>query len=90
MVDYHISQTFGFTVDRIGDVITPYGTFEKVLRVNSLMERHLGVGVTATKVRTHTYVAECFTTIAAVVSVEGESNPDFGEAAEVRRLTNLP
>ena len=90
MVDYHINQTFDFSVDRIGSMATPYGTFEEVLRVNSLMERQLGVGVTATKVRTHTYVAECFTTIAAVVSQEGESNPDFGAAAEVRRLTNLP
>lgn len=90
MFDYHIPQTYTSTVDAIGEVHTPYGTFQNVLRVNTLIERHMAVGVTATKMVTHTYVAECFTTVAAVASPEGESTPEFTAAAEVRRLTNLP
>jgi len=88
--DYNISQTYTSTVDQIGRVQTPYGNFDNVLRVNTLMERHMGVGVTATKAITHTYVAECFTTIAAAVSEEGASGTEFEGASEVRRLTNLP
>ncbi len=88
--DYAISQTYTSTVDQIGRVRTPYGSFDNVLRVNTLMERHMGVGVTATKAVTHTYVAECFTTIAAAVSEEGASGTEFEGASEVRRLTNLP
>lgn len=89
-VDYDIAQTLTASVDAVGSVITPYGTFEDVLRVNTLLERHLGVGVLPTKVRTHTFVAECFTTIAAIVSQEGEGAAEFDAVSEVRRLTNLP
>ncbi|OQB08843.1 MAG: hypothetical protein BWY17_04835 [Deltaproteobacteria bacterium ADurb.Bin207] len=88
--DYAISQTYTSTVDKLGNVKTPYGTFESVLRINTLMERHLGVGVTATKAVTHTYVTECFGTIAVAVSNEGVSSPEFSGASEVRRLANLP
>lgn len=88
--DYDISQTYTSEVDAIGRVRTPYGDFDDVLRVNTLVERHMGVGVTATKLVTHTFVAECFTTIAAVSSPEGHGEPELDAAAEVRRLTNLP
>jgi hypothetical protein len=90
MYDYNISQTYTSVVDASGQVRTPYGDFDNVLRVNTLMERHMGVGVTATEMRTHTYVAECFTTIAAVASPDGVGDAEFTAAAEVRRLTNLP
>ncbi len=89
-VDYDIAQTLSASVDAVGSVATPYGTFEDVLRVNTLLERHLGVGVLPTKVRTHTFVAECFTTIAAIVSEEGVDGAEFDAVSEVRRLTNLP
>lgn len=90
LFDYAISQTYTSEVDRAGRVRTPYGDFDNVLRVNTLMERHVGVGVTATKMVTHTYVAECFTTIASAMSPEGKADAEFTTAAEVRRLTNLP
>jgi len=88
--DYAISQTYSNTVDQIGTLKTPYGDFDDVLRINSLVERHVGVGVTPTVARTHTYVAECFTTVALVLSPELVDEPDFDEAAEVRRLAPLP
>ncbi len=90
MVDYHISQTYTSEVDAIGQVRTPYGDFDNVLRVNTLMERHMGVGVTPASMVTHTFVAECFTTVAAVASPEGVSDPDFTEVSELRSLTKLP
>ena len=89
-VDYHIDQTQTAAVDAVGTVETPYGTFTDVLRVNSLLERHLGVGVLPTKVRTHTFFAECFTSVAVIVSEEGVADAEFDAVAEVRRLTNLP
>ena len=64
--------------------------FEDVLRVNTRFERHLGLGVLPTTLRTHTFVAECFTTVAVVRSVEGHDAPEFDGASEVRRLANLP
>lgn len=90
MFDYAIAQTYTSTVDYMGTVQTPYGDFDDVLRINTLVERHLGVGVTPTEARTHTYVAECFTTIAVAVSPELVDTPEFDEAAEVRRLSPLP
>ena len=90
MFDYNISQTYTSEVDAIGQVRTPYGDFDNVLRVNTLIERHMGTGVTATQMVTHTFVAECFTTIATVSSPEGHSDAEFEAASEVRRLTNLP
>ena len=90
LFDYHIAQTYDSVVDQIGEVRTPYGDFDQVLRVNTHVKRHVGVGVMPTEARTHTFVAECFTTVANVVSEEGVSDPDFSDAAEVRRLSLLP
>lgn len=90
LFDYRIAQTYDSTVDQIGTVKTPYGDFDNVLRINTLVERHIGAGVTPTEARTHTFVAECFTTVAVVVSPEWVTSPDFDEAAEVRRLSLLP
>jgi len=89
-LDYDIGFTYESAVDASGDLRTPYGTFGEVLRVNTLMRRHLGVGVLPTSLRTHTFVAECFSTVAAVMSEEGVDTPEFEGALEVRRLTNLP
>jgi hypothetical protein len=89
-VDYEIDWTFEASVDARGELVTPFGTFDDVLRVNSRLERHLGVGVLPTEVRTHTFVAECFTTVASIVSEEGVAGAEFDQIAEVRRLTLLP
>jgi hypothetical protein len=90
LFDYAIAQTLTGEVDALGAVVTPYGTFTDVLRVNTLLERHLGVGVLPSSVRTHTFVAECFSTVATVRSAEGVEEPEFDEVAEVRRLVGFP
>lgn len=89
-IDYNIRQTAESNVDAAGVVRTPFGDFSEVLRVNTLLQRHMGVGVMPTQIRTQTYVTECFTSIAAVVSEEGETDADFDRVAEVRRLAPLP
>ncbi len=85
-LDYVIDQTYENSVDRAGRVVTPYGEFLDVLRVNTLFTRHLGLGVTYTTVRTHTFYAECFTTVALFRSEELETAAEFDDPAEVRRL----
>ena len=89
-VDYNVRQTVETSVDAWGTVRTPFGDFTDVLRVNTHLRRHMGVGVMPTQLRTHLFVAECFTSIATVVSEEGESDADFDRVFEVRRLTPLP
>lgn len=95
--DYNIDWTSTTTVDEAGTVQTPYGDFTDVLRVNTVLERHLGIGVLPTSVRSHTFVAECFTSVAVVTSAEGADGEADGEAygeiwdaAQVKRLANLP
>ena len=87
---FHIRQTYTSTVDATGQMRTPYGDFEDVLRVNTLIERHAGIGVAPTSMRSHAFVTECFTTVAMAASEEGEDAPEMDRAAEVRRLSNFP
>lgn len=91
--DYSIDWTATTTVDAAGTVQTPYGDFADTLRVNTVLERHLGIGVLPTSVRSHTFVAECFTSVAVVTSAEGaddETDGEIRDAAQVKRLANLP
>lgn len=91
--DYVIDQTLTASVDAAGAVATPYGDFTDVVRVNSVLERHIGIGILPTSVRSHTFVAECFTRVAIVTSAEGADDEEDGEIrdiAEIRSLANLP
>ncbi|MBT3221164.1 MAG: hypothetical protein HN348_18945 [Proteobacteria bacterium] len=88
-VDYDIDQTYTSTVDKDGSLETPYGDFPEVQRVNTLVERHIGVGVMPALMRTHTLMAECFTSVGVILSEEGVENADFDDVLEVRRLTLL-
>jgi hypothetical protein len=90
LFDYAIDQTLTAEVDAVGDVVTPYGRFADVLRVNTLLERHLGIGVLPTTVRTHAFVTECFSTVATIRSAEGVDTAEFDDVAEVRRLAAFP
>lgn len=66
-----------------GALKTPYGTFD-VIRLRTDLTRT--VGVLTTTIRTYTFVAECFGTVAAVTSQDNEEAVEFGSAAEIRRL----
>jgi hypothetical protein len=71
-------------VDAQGTLKTPYGTFN-VLRVQTVLTRDdLGV---VEVIRSFSFVAECFGSIASLVSQTDETAVDFTNASEVQRLT---
>ena len=92
LVDYNIDQTWDSEVDAVGAVKTPYGDFPNVMRVSTLAVRHAQMvpPVSSSTVRTHTFVTECFTTIATAVSQEGVDTQEFDAAMQVRALTAYP
>ena len=77
------TERYESSIDRSGTLATPYGEFP-VQRVSVLLTRTLGFLVTT--LRTHLFVAECFGTVASIVSQDNEPAVDFTDAAEVRRL----
>ena len=78
-------EVYTTEVDRQGKLETPYGTFP-VLRVRTLMDRSsMGVGLASS--RTFAFVSPCFGTVATIVSQDGETQIEFENASEVRRLT---
>jgi hypothetical protein len=78
------TEAYADDVDAAGTIATPYGTFP-ALRVRVVLTRT--VGVVQTTVRTYVWVAECYGTVATIVSQDDEPSSEFTSAAEVRRLT---
>jgi hypothetical protein len=84
-------ETYTSTVDRVGNANTPYFDFE-TLRVRTVMVRSTRLYSFNTwtpflTLRTFTWNAECFGTVATVVSTDDETSTEFTDAAEVRRLS---
>lgn len=77
------SEDYEYEVDAVGDVNTPFGAFP-VLRVRAELTRTIGAGFVT--VRTYAFVAECYGTVASIVSDDYEPDVEFDTAAEVRRL----
>ncbi|AKU95183.1 hypothetical protein AKJ09_01847 [Labilithrix luteola] len=71
-------------VDAKGTLKTPLGSFQ-VLRVNTVLTRT--VGFVKTVIRTHSFVTECYGTIAVISSKDNESDEEFSSTAEIRRLS---
>lgn len=81
------SETYTMEVDSAGTLKTPYGSFE-VLRVYTSLDRESTYsGFPLGSVRTFAFVAECFGTVATIRSKQDESEKEFEEAAELRRLS---
>ena len=78
------AEDYASQVDSMGTMKTPFGTFEGVLRVRTDLART--VGFLTTDIRTYLYVAECFGTVASIVSQDDEPDVEFDTASEVRRL----
>jgi hypothetical protein len=76
-------ETYESEVDARGEVVTPYAAFE-ALRVRTTLTRD--IAFSRTTVRQFLFVAECFGTVATVVSEENEPEPELDRAAEIRRL----
>lgn len=84
-------ETYTSSVDRSGDAVTPFSTFPS-LRVRTVMERYtriytLNPWTKFLTLRTFSWNAECFGTVATVSSTDDETATEFTSAAEVRRLS---
>ncbi len=77
-------EQYESTVDARGDLVTPFATFD-VLRVRTELTRWIGAVPMTT--RTYVFVTECFGSIATIVSQPNETDVEFQDAAEVRRLS---
>jgi hypothetical protein len=79
----YYTESYESRVDALGTLTTPYGEFP-VSRVAVDLTRQVGAGFVTKK--TFAFVAECYSTIASVVSQDYETDAEFTDAAEVRRL----
>jgi hypothetical protein len=78
------TEDYSTVVDRQGDAVTPFSRFD-VLRVNTTLTRTVGIVPTVT--RTHALTTECFGAVGTLVSGSNETNANFTDVAELRRLT---
>jgi hypothetical protein len=78
------SESYTFVADTTGVVATPYGEID-VIRVRSELTRTQGFATLDTR-RTFAFVGECFGTVATITSQSFESDSEFTDASEVRRL----
>jgi hypothetical protein len=70
-------------VDAVGTMTTPYGAFP-VVRIGVDFRQTAGAVITTR--RSYAWAAECFGTVATIVSQDYEPDDEFTDAAEVRRL----
>ncbi|MBI4815124.1 MAG: hypothetical protein HY791_02625 [Deltaproteobacteria bacterium] len=75
-------ESYTQRVEGRGTLATPYGEFP-VVRILTLLERSIPV---AAIIRQAGFFAECFGAVATVVSENFETEDEFEQAAEVRRL----
>lgn len=78
------TEKYVSNVDQVGTMTTPYGDFP-VLRVGTLLTQ-LQLGTPYRTVRSYAWIAECFGSVATVTSQDNETNAEFSNDAEVRRL----
>jgi hypothetical protein len=78
------TEAYESRVDQVGTMVTPYGEFP-VVRVATDLTRTSGFSTLATT-RSFTWVAECFGPVATVTSESFETDDEFTDVAEVRRL----
>jgi hypothetical protein len=86
------TETYASTVDATGTLKIPFarGQGIETLRVSTAMTRGVWTFVFpyyyVTDLQSVAFVAECFGTVAAATSQEGEASAEFTDAAEVRGL----
>jgi len=78
------TERYSARVDQVGTMATPYGEFPVVRVATDLSRSSLGTPIGAT--RTFSWIAECFGPVATVRSQDFESETEFSDPAEVRRL----
>jgi len=77
------TESYDAKVDAAGEVVTPFSTFH-VLRVRTVLTRT--VGALPTVVRTFAFVTDCFGPVVTLTSNPNETQDEFTQAAEIRRL----
>ncbi len=77
------TEAYDYRVDAVGDLDTPFGEFP-VSRVAVDLSRNVGGFITTR--RSFAFLAECYATVATIVSQDYEAGSEFTDAAEVRRL----
>jgi hypothetical protein len=78
------TDTYASTVDKAGEVITPFARFP-VLRVRTNFSNVVGF-ITTTR-KTLLFASECFGGVATITSANNEAQNDFTATAELRRLS---
>ena len=77
--------TYDSRVDARGILRTPFGEFD-VLRVRTDFVQTVNFTPIVRRI-SYAFVTECFGTVAVINSMDNEDDPEFTEAAEVRRLS---
>lgn len=78
------TEHYDFEVDARGEAVTPFAAFD-VLRVHTTLRRTVGALVTTTQ--QHSFMSECFGSVAALTSQPNQQAADFSDVAEMRRLS---
>ncbi len=80
-------ELYEMHADAHGEAVTPFAAFD-VLRVRTTVTRSFPFTVLPNvTLRSFSWNSECFGTVATVSAEENESNLEFTQAAEVRRLS---
>lgn len=79
-------DTYAVSVDSAGTVILPDLTFTQAMRVKTTVTVEPAVGASVITQQS-SWLFECFGEVARATSQNDETNPDFTNAAEVRRLS---
>jgi hypothetical protein len=82
---YAGQDTYEVSVDAMGSIDLPEFKFDQVQRVRTKVTVEPAVGAPAIALQV-SFFAECFAEVARASSAGGETNPDFTEAAELRRI----
>ena len=77
------TEAYDSKVDAAGQAVTPFGSFH-VLRVATVLTRT--VGVVPTVIRSFAFVTDCFGPVVAITSQANETEVEFTNASEIRRL----
>ncbi len=84
-LQYAGKDTYEVTVDGIGTIDLPSFSFDEVHRVRTKVTVEPSVGAPQTQLQV-SFFAECFGEVVRATSANGETDPDFTQTAELRRL----
>ncbi len=79
------TEKYVSNVDQTGTMATPYGEFP-VLRVGTVLTQFQTGFAPYLTVRSYAWIAECFGSVATATATSSETNTEFSNDAEVRRL----